>query len=195
MIKKFLILVGLIASTSVFAQADNFSGLSVGLNTGIESNFTRVTDSEFNIGATSTPFNLNTTYSFVLSPSSTFGVGFTYDLSNAVIYKGTDGDGILGANTWKLKNHYSVNFEPGYAINDNTLAYFKAAYHSAKSSLLTLSKATNGWGYGFGSKILFDKNVYLNLEMQQIRYNNIADSDMQVYHKSTIGTIGIGYKF
>jgi len=34
MIKKFLILVGLIATTSAFAQADKFSGLSVGLNTG-----------------------------------------------------------------------------------------------------------------------------------------------------------------
>jgi len=196
MIKKFLILVGLIATTSAFAQAEKFSGLSVGLNTGFSTNSTVVSSETITLGSNSTPLNFDSTYSFMISPSSTLGVGLTYDLSNTVLYKGTSGDGIIGATSWKLKNHYSINFEPGYVIRDDSLAYAKVAYHSGKSSVLTVNKNTSGWGYGFGAKFNVDKNLYLKIEAQYVIYDSFAySSSNNISHKSTLGTIGIGYKF
>jgi len=194
MIKKFLILIGIIASTCAFAQADKFSGFSVGLNTGIESNNVYLENTS-TLGGNSTPLNLDATYSFVISPSSTLGVGLSYDLTNATAYKGLSGDGIIDDTSWKVKNHYSINIEPGYVFGENTLLYAKLAYHGAKSNVLTYNKTISGWGYGFGTKLHIDKNFYLKIEAQKINYGSETISSLNVTHKSTVGTIGLGYQF
>ena len=195
MIKKFLILVGLIATTSAFAQADKFSGLSVGLNTGFSTNSTLNSSESLTLGSNSTPVNFDSTYSFVISPSSTLGVGLTYDLSDLLLYKGSSGDNIIGNTSWKLKNHYSINFEPGYVISDGALAYAKVAYHSGKSNVLTVNQKVSGWGYGFGAKFNVDKNLYLKIEAQKVNYGSFAYTSNNITHKSTLGTIGLGYQF
>ena len=194
---KFLILVGLIASTSAFAEANKFSGFSVGLNTGFDTNSTYLSSQTATLGSNSTPFNFDATYSFAIGSSSLLGLGLTYDLSNDVLYKGASGDGIIGDTTWKLKNHYSINLEPGYVVRDDALVYAKVAYHSGKSNLSTLSlnKSISGWGYGFGGKFNLDKNLYMKVEAQHVIYNSFTYSTSNITHKSTIGTIGLGYQF
>lgn len=195
MLNKFLIIAGLLATSNSFAQAEKFSGFSVGLNTGFVTNSTYSSSNPTTLGSNSTLLNIDATYSVAISPSSILGIGLTYDLSDTVLYEGTSGDGIIGDTTWKLKNHYSINFEPGYVIRDDALAYAKVAYHSGKSSVLTLDQNINGWGYGFGAKFNVDKNLYLKIEAQHVDYGSFTSSSTKIIHKSTLGTIGLGYQF
>lgn len=204
--RKLTAVLALVASANVFAQADNFSGFSVGLNTGFNSN-TALYDSNTSsastsneIGRRNTPFNLNSSYTFALSQNGTFGVGINYDLTNTKFSdKSTSDDYNL---TSTLKNHYSVNFEPGYAFNDSTLGYFKVSYESAKISLqnttTSTSKSTTGYGYGFGAKYLLDKNLYMNLEIYQATLNKVTatlTTSTSFTPKILTGTVGVGYKF
>lgn len=204
--RKLTAVLALVASANVFAQADNFSGFSVGLNTGFNSNTalydsnTTTSSTSYEVGRTNTPFNLNTTYTFALSQSGTFGVGINYDLTSTKFLDKNTSDGLNLTGT--LKNHYSVNFEPGYAFNDATLGYFKVAYESAKitgtGTTTSASKSTTGYGYGFGAKYLLDKNLYMNLEIYQASLNKITatiTNTVSLTPKILTGTIGVGYKF
>ena len=206
MIKKILILVGLIASTSVFAQADKFSGFSVGLNTGFNSNTavfntdTSTTGSTLEVGRQNTPFNTNFSYVFAISQNATFGIGINYDLTKTKFTDKNTSDGITLTST--LKNHYSLNFEPGYAFNENTLGYLKVGYASAKidgsGSSSSISKNSTGYGYGFGTRYLLDKNLFLNTEIYQEKLSKIsATITNSVTFTPTVlsATVGIGYKF
>jgi len=204
--KKILILVGLIASTSAFAQADKFSGLSVGLNTGFNSNTalydsnTAASSTSVEVGRQNTPFNTNVSYVFALSQSATFGIGLNYDLSKTKFTDQNTSDGITFSSS--LKNHYSINFEPGYAFNENTLGYFKVAYASGKvdgsNTTKSFSKSATGTGFGFGVRHLLDKNLFLNSEIYQEKLSTVsATLTNAVSFKPTIlsATVGIGYKF
>jgi opacity protein-like surface antigen len=206
MLKKFLIIAGLIATSNAFAQADKFSGFSVGLNTGFNSNTalfdtnTSTSDTTVEVGRQNTPFNTNISYVFPISQSATFGIGITYDLTNTKFTDKSVSDGL--SLTSSLKNHYSVNFEPGYAFNENTLGYFKLSYASAtlagSGTSTSLSKSTTGYGYGFGTRYLIDNNLFLNMEIYQEKLSKItATISNTVSFTPTIlsATVGIGYKF
>jgi opacity protein-like surface antigen len=196
MFKKIVVVAGVFFSASVFAQAEKFAGVSVGINTGFESNQLASTQTSSSLGAHSSPFNINASYTFLLSPTMTVATGLTYDLTDAT-------SASISSATAKLKNHYALNIEPGYALSENTLGYLKVAYHSASSSLssggTTYSKTVTGWGYGFGAKHKLDKNLFINLEVQQVGYDtyqpNSNVSSGTLTHTSTFGTIGLGYQF
>jgi len=197
-IKKIVVVAGIIFSSSAFAQAEKFAGASVGINTGFESNHTSFTYNTTNLGGHSTPFNINGSYTFLISPTMTVATGLTYDLTD------TTATTFNGGNI-KLKNHYALNIEPGYALSENTLGYLKVAYHSASSSIYsstysaTYNKSVTGWGYGMGAKHKLDKNLFINIEIQQVGYDayspNSNISSGTITHTSTFGTIGLGYQF
>jgi len=201
MMKKFFILVGLIASTSAFAQADKFSGFSVGLNTGFAASTVKTVDtgdsSTFALGATNTPFDINFAYTMSLASNTTVGFGLTYDLSSPKVINVSDQSSSGLTTDGKLNNHYSIYIEPGYAFNDSSLGYFKLGYHSGKMALEGVSKSITGTGYGFGMRHLIDKNLYLNLGVESITYNSATYSDLSATAQltQTLATVGIGYKF
>lgn len=198
MIKKIIFIAGMIFSASVFAQAENFAGTSVGINAGFNNQTLRYAD-KINLTNNNTNASLNATYTFALSKSATFGLGITYDLAANDLISASDIGNLDDSLTssYQLKSHYSVNFEPGYAISDNTLGYFKVAYHSGKAyqSEASVDNTITGTGYGFGTKVLIDKNLYLNIDIEKVTYNSFTASDTQWKVTSTIATIGIGYKF
>lgn len=196
MLKKTALFLIYVISSCAFAQAEKFAGFSIGFNTGIESNELRFNETSTSLGAHSTPYNINGSYTFALSPFITFATGLTYDISDAKAidyYRATS----------QIKNHYSINLEPGYALNNTTLGYLKIAYHSASSSITsapaTYSHNISGWGYGFGSKLNLFNNLFLNLEVQQVNYlnyqPNTAFTSGEIKHTSTLGTVGLSYSF
>jgi opacity protein-like surface antigen len=196
MFKKIVVFAVVIFSASAFAQATKFAGASIGINTGFESNQTAVAQTGGSLGGHSSPLNINGSYTFLMTPAVTIATGLTYDLKNATTATFTSGNA-------KLKNHYSLNIEPGYALSENTLGYFKVAYHRASSSLssgaLTFDKTVKGWGYGFGAKHKLDKNFFINIEIQQVGYGtyqpNSNVSTGTITPTSTFATIGFGYQF
>ena len=202
MLKKFLIIAGLIATSNAFAQADKFSGFSIGFNTGFESSrsvSTSTTDSTtIGVGATNTPFDINFAYVMPLSSNTTIGLGATYDLSSPSIFKDSEFTANDDITTdGKLNDHYSIYIEPGYTFNDTTLGYFKLGYHSGKIKIETVSNSVTGTGYGFGMRHLIDKNIYLNVGVEKITYKSTTFSDFgsAIQLTQTLATVGIGYKF
>jgi opacity protein-like surface antigen len=195
MFKKIVVVAGIIFSTSVFAQAEKFAGASIGINSGFESNHMAINTNSINLGGHSSPFNLNGSYTFLISPTMTVATGLTYDLTDAKAATFSGGYA-------KLKNHYALNIEPGYALSENTLGYLKVAYHSATSSTTltstTYTKSVTGWGYGLGAKHKLDKNLFINIEIQQVGYNAYTNTNISsgaITHTSTFGAIGLGYQF
>jgi Outer membrane protein beta-barrel domain len=197
MFKKSLILAGVIVSSSAFAQAEKFSGASIGINTGfnreaVEANITG--RGTLQLSNANTPFDANLSYLFAVTPSATLGLGLNFDLVSNKVLDGSKNT-FLNTGDISAKNHYSLNFEPGVALNDSLLGYFKLAYHSEKISGTSKSYSVNGVGYGFGSRYLIDKNLYLNLEIQSVTYNTITADGALLTPKSLNSTIGLGYKF
>jgi len=200
MIKKFFILIGLIASSNVFAQADEFSGFSVGLNTGLNTEVTRVTitsgSDDFRTGTNNTPLNLDLGYAFSLGTNTVLNIGADYALTNSTIYPK---DLLSATKDFSLKSHYAINLEPGVVVNDKLLAYLKISYHGGKFDAVDINKNINGVGYGFGFKYMLDKNLYINLAAQQVNYSKVSVSDSSntydITLKSHFSTIGLGYKF
>ena len=207
MFKKILIIGGLIVTSNAFAQAENFSGFSVGLNTGFNSNTvvwntdTSSSGNSIEIGRQNTPFNINASYIFALSQSATLGLGANYDLTNTKFVSSSVSDSFTLNGT--IKNHYSLNLEPGYAFNEKTLGYVKVTYESATlvgaGTSTTISKSISGYGYGFGTRYLIDKNLFLNLEMLNANFTKlsttVSGTAMTITPKMLSATIGIGYKF
>ena len=200
MFKKIVVVAGIIFSSSAFAQAEKFAGASVGINGGFDSQILDFNGAK--LGNDTYSYNVNGSYTFALSNQYTFGIGLTYDMGDAEAASATTMLNVTGAsNSYKLKSHYSLNFEPGYAINEQYLAYLKLAYHGAKAnqSDLSLDKNITGTGYGFGTKYFISKDTFFSFEVQNIKYNSYSvtpsSTTYTVTHKNTLSTIGIGYKF
>jgi len=202
MIKKIIFVLGLVVSASSFAQAEKFSGASIGLNTGFNSETSNVnldttqSGELVQLGGQNTPFDINASYVLAISNNATLGLGINYDLSSNKLLVGSKNTG-LNSITSTLKNHYSLNIEPGYAFNDSLLGYVKLAYHAAKltTSSLTVNPSLTGFGYGLGARYLLDKNLYLNLEIQTVTYTTGKVSTKTFQNNSLFSAVGIGYKF
>ena len=195
MLQKIIIVFGIIGGGSVFAQAENFTGTSVAFNTGFNSTNLKV-EGQAPFSTNSTPSIIDTSYTFALSPKVTLAIGINYDLTDTPVISSGDWSEV----EWLLKNHYSINIEPGYVLSENTLGYIKLAYHSARSYYKAYSSDSDiyGIGYGFGTKVFISKDLFLNLEIQKTDYAAFTQSsfgDVTVKHTTTTSTIGIGYRF
>jgi opacity protein-like surface antigen len=66
---------------------------------------------------------------------------------------------------------------------------------SSSSGLPDISKRLSGIGYGAGISVMLNKNIFAKAEVQQVSYNSWTYDDDTMKPSTTIGTIGIGYKF
>jgi hypothetical protein len=138
-------------------------------------------------------------------------VGGTYDLNDSENFKVS---GSIGASEnisevkIKEKKHYSVFIAPAYQMSQTSLGYIKLAYHQAEFENINsgtptqlgyansrYSKDFNGYGIGLGFRTLIVDNFYGNLEVQRIFYGkeNISPANFDI--NSTIGSLGLSYKF
>jgi opacity protein-like surface antigen len=203
--KKIPLLFGiasLVFSSLAIAQSKNFEGIAVGFNTGFDSTALKLTATDGSgtyldgFGKSNFTSNINGSYTFAVSESATLAVSASYNLVDSKIFTEDENGSFTAGSTLKLKSQYSISVEPGYALNDSTLGYVKFGYHSADYKVATISKSTNGFGYGLGVKYLITPNVYANLEILKVDYSSTSiESDFSGKTTNTIGTVGIGYKF
>ncbi len=193
MLKIFIIIAGIIFSASTFAQAEKFAGTSVGVNAGYNVETYTKSSVTTTAGQNNTASNINATYTFALSPEWTIGTGLTYALSSTTLATAA----ATGNNEYSMNSHYSLNIEPGYVLNENTLGYFKLSYNSGvvKNTYYSIDQTITGIGYGLGTKFFISKNAFLNIEMQQTKYNSYTYVTTVLTHTTTEATVGIGYKF
>lgn len=182
-----------------WAQADQFSGWSLGLNVNSASAWT-----EFIGGGTATKISdrsqnasLQAAYGAVLGRHGVLGFGVTYSLGD--LKAGSVSAGGRSVD-FRLKNLYSLYVEPGYAVSDSWLAYAKLGYFGVRNGEesvdgVTHSKTFGGLGYGLGIRTMLDKNLYLQIEFIQADYNR-KTVDFGTYRSMTsTGSVGLGFKF
>ena len=189
-----------------------FNGLSIGLSGLLKSSSIKSAASwggesgtfdsvgQQNLGA-----GIFTDYAFRVSDRALFLVGGTYDLNDSESFKVT-GNGSEAK--VKEKKHFSVFIAPAYQMSQNSLGYLKLAYHQAEfeniNSLTSkylgyantkYSKDFSGYGIGLGFRTLIADNFYGNLEVQRVFYGkeDIYPATFDV--SSTIGSLGLSYKF
>ena len=193
-------------------SSGKFNGLSIGLNGLLKSSSIKTTatfrgesgtfDSvgQQNLGA-----GLFADYAFRLSDRALFLVGGTYDLNDSESFK------ISGRGSEakvKEKKHYSVYIAPAYQMSQTSLGYIKLAYHQSQFENINsltrtelgtantrYSKDFNGYGIGLGFRTLIADNFYGNLEVQRVFYGKEDISPATFDVSSTIGSLGLSYKF
>ena len=193
-------------------SSGKFNGLSIGLNGLLKSSSIKTTaifrgesgtfDSvgQQNLGA-----GLFADYAFRLSDRALFLVGGTYDLNDSESFK------ISGRGSEakvKEKNHYSLFVAPAYQMSQTSLGYIKFAYHQSQFENINsltrtelgtantrYSKDFNGYGIGLGFRTLIADNFYGNLEVQRVFYGKEDISPATFDVSSTIGSLGLSYKF
>ena len=187
------------------AQTANFEGWSMGLNLDLLAGSAKATVTDVGVvdglGKNSTGASLQGAYGFAVSPNTVISLGATYGLTSPTILDvspGTIGNGV----TAKLKDSYSVYVEPGYLISNSTLAYGKISYESAKLSGSNFTgeekQSIHGTGLGFGIRTMIDKNLSLQVEVKRVGYNTVqfaGEPGVDFKTTTTVGTIGLGYKF
>ncbi len=199
-------------------SSGKFNGLSIGLNGLLKSSSIKTIatirgesgtfDSlgQQNLGAA-----IFADYAFRVSDRALFLIGGTYDLNDSENFKvsGKVGDSeSISEVKIKEKKHYSVFIAPAYQMSQTSLGYIKLAYHqaefeninSASQTQLGFAKAKyskdfNGYGIGLGFRTLITDNFYGNLEVQRVFYGkeDIYPATFDV--SSTIGSLGLSYKF
>lgn len=191
-----------VVASGAFAQASNFEGFSGALNLNTVSINTKITANNAGtfdgIGQQSFNGSAQVAYGFVASPGTVVSVGGTYALGNA------KGGTFTAGNTsgeFRAKNAYSFYVEPGFLLNDKTLAYGKLSYESAKGTAASTgqaeaSKSLNGTGFGAGIRTMLSKTSFIQVEFKQVGYGGIDIANAgSLTTKATVGTIGFGMKF
>lgn len=186
-----------ISATGVMAQtnsaANPFEGPSVGVNVSSVGGSTDLSGStSANMGQQSVVPTVEAGYAFGLTKEIALGLTGTYDLADT---KG----GTAGNTNLVGKKHYSINLKPGYVIGTSNMLYALLGYNRMSGTLnnngYTGTSNLNGIGYGIGIETLLDKNIYLKVEGQQVKYSSSTVSGLTYKPSTTIATLGIGYKF
>jgi opacity protein-like surface antigen len=182
-----------VASSGLMAQANPFEGPSIGVSVSSVGGTTDLSGTKSaNMGQQSVVPTVEAGYAFGVSKEVALGIAGTYDLADT---KG----GTSGTANLVGKKHYSINFKPGYVLGTSTMLYALLGYNRMQGTFndLGVSGASNlnGIGYGIGLQALLDKNVYVKIEGQQVKYNTANVSGITYKPSTTIATVGIGYKF
>ncbi len=172
-----------LATPLVFAQAQNFEGLSMGAH--LANAKTTIEDATGSIDGTSTGVDLNAQYNWALGQDFVLGVGVTMGTGNQKA--GTTAGGV----EFTTKNRYALEFTPGVAVSKDVLVYGKIAALNATVESPASSDAITGVGYGLGVRGMVDKNMFwqVGYDLNQYQEKNAAKT------KSNVFSLGVGYKF
>lgn len=192
------------ASSSVFAQSENFTGLSTTLS------LKRIDASYYAdiFGGTAYTGDIKASYGIQLSKDIILNFGASLGLGSPKINNSYYSDTYNYSS--KLKSAASISIEPGVLISSETLLYGKISHETAKVAgtenidgvSTSYSNKKNGLGLGLGVKTMMNKNTFFQFEISSVSYNgNIADGsgiyfgELGGRYKVTSGSIGVGYKF
>ena len=154
--------------------------------------------------------------------SSALGLGYTFSVAPQYLltfgadYSPTSvtANGRISSDTsqgLQISNRYNIFLAPGYEIDKNKLAYFKAGYSSESVKIkgdigdFLGTPSTNATGYilGLGYKQLIDKNIYVFGEGNYNKYGKTSYSgttEGRAYTATVTPSayqflVGVGYKF
>jgi hypothetical protein len=207
----------LASSTSLMAQSKSFEGASIGLfgsMIGAEVDG-KVTDSNSavstgSIGKVTPVAGLDASYTFAAGSNGFFGIGATYLAGEAEFGLGNADSVETGAKNFKgkIKDHYTVYIQPGYALSKDSAVYGKLSYNHADFNVSNAVKQPGnleGWGAGVGLKTFLTSNTFVQAEASYTEYDTLTATKTATGGTGLVtasgtpaiaaGTITIGYKF
>ena len=207
----------LASSTSLMAQSASFKGGSIavfGSIMGAEVDGT-VTDSNNAVssgsfGKVAPVAGIDAAYTFATGSNGFIGIGATYLAGEAEFGVGAaDSSGDATKNfTGKIKDHYSVYIQPGYALSKDSAVYAKISYNHADFNVTNVVRQPGdleGWGYGIGLKTFLTPNTFMQVEASYTEYDTLTATRTATGGTGVVtasgkpaiaaGTISIGYKF
>jgi hypothetical protein len=186
-------------ATGASAQISNFEGLSGAVKLNSVATLLGLTGEEgsFPTGEQSLGGSVQLAFGFVASPSTVISVGAEFGLGKA---KGADFKGIDIDTQIDTKEQLSLYVEPGWLINDTTLAYGKLSHEAAKfvrsADGSKVTKSSKGTGFGFGIRTMLNKASFLQVEVKQADYSSVDFVERRLKKpKATVGSIGVGIRF
>jgi outer membrane immunogenic protein len=130
------------------------------------------------------PLVLGLGYTFSLAPKFTLGLGADYSTltttTNTIQYTTAGQPTRLNKSNYKISNRYSIFLAPGYAIDKDKLAYFKAGYSNQKlegfdgtSGNAEGSSNMSGYVLGLGYKQMITSGFYGFAEGNYYNYSKV----------------------
>ncbi|MFM2036787.1 MAG: hypothetical protein RL459_2052 [Pseudomonadota bacterium] len=186
------------------AQSSGFQGVSLGLNAGMIASTTEITagtDVLDGLGHSAAVGSLQAAYGWAMGDKGVISVGATYNLNDV---KGGELRTTAGVRTglYKARDAYSIYLEPGYQLNDKTLAFATLSYEAATARAedgagTAVTQDIEGAGYGFGLRVLLDKNLYMQVAVKQVYYESdrFPGDAADFKARATLGSVGVGYRF
>ncbi len=189
---KCIALLTTVVTLSSSAIAGEFDGFSAGFNVNSTKADTKLVDPagpfDGYLKRNSTTGTIFGQYSYAASENVLLTVGASYDVKDTQL-----------SDTTKLKNHYAVYFEPGYVIDKSTLIFGKIGYHRAKVNAddngSVVSASFHGTGYGVGVRHKLDKQLFVQAELEQVKYSQKTLNTAQLTPHTPSIKMGIGYQF
>ena len=179
-------------SGAAMAELADFTGPEVGGTLAISNGKLKVGD--LSNSETSAGVALHGGYGIEATKDIAVLFGFDYNLSNIKAGKGeTENDGIQ---KFSFKNPYSLSLGAGSLFNDNTLAYAKVSYESAKFSFDKSNFDLRGYGLCAGARYLLNKTTYAQAELKYTKYTKVVGQSMDgANFSNTQLNIGLGMMF
>ena len=196
-----------LAAPSAFAQAKNFEGLSITGNLNLISTTTEISlssNSLNGLGQEATNASLQAAYSLLFSDTALLSIGGTYNVADVDAGRITAGGTPASL---KIQNGMSLYVEPGILYGERNLGYAKVSYNrgtvkaigssQGSSAETSITQDITGIGFGFGLRLLLSRNSFLQVEVNRIQFGGarFAGDTTDFKVKSTLGSVGFGYKF
>jgi opacity protein-like surface antigen len=181
------------ALPQVFAQSQGFQGLSagVGFNVAQSTSDLALPGNTRSLADTDNNFALQVQYNVAMNQSFLLGLGTNIGFGNL-------NAGQFARGQAKIKDSYSLYIAPSLAINDSWLAYGKLAYLNAKAENAYGRSVNfdNGYGYGIGLQVQYNKNWFGQAELMINQYNDKSPAPGETDKlKNGVYSLTAGYKF
>jgi opacity protein-like surface antigen len=181
-----------LVSTASMAELADFTGPEVGATLAISNG--KLKTGGKSLSDTSAGVALHGGYVMEATKDIAVLFGIDYNLTN--VKSGTGESDEEGRQKIYFKNPYSLSLGAGSLVNDNTLAYAKVSYESAKYSYGKTNSTLKGYGLGAGARYLLNKTTYVQAELKYTKYTkndgeNIDDANVS----NTQFNIGLGMMF
>ena len=182
---------------STASYAGSFDGAYLGVGAGAQytgdSNFSGTSSN--NISDTHFVGQISAGYSFDIAHKFNLNTNVFFNLSN-------DKAGSSSTINATTKNNIGISFEPGYYLDDKTLAYAKIGYARIDSKLddgsIKKNDSLNGYLFGVGAKYMIDKSIFVGGEFTHYGYgSNASQLSIPTSYKTeqNVGLVTLGYQF
>ena len=180
------------AAVQAHAQSNSFAGFSVTGQAEFDGATSSASDGTSD-SARSSGVGIQAKYDWALNKKFVLGLGVSASSGNRQAGTYQSGNSVYS------NDRYSLDLEPGYAVNQNVLVYGKLSSVSASVAGDDGASSTTvqGVGYGIGVRSLIDRNLFWQVGLDNYHLNDasFATTGTVSSVQGNVLSLGVGYKF